>query len=117
LIIKINDESLVGVSNKEASTIIESTFMNDMISISYVRCPDVADEDCFFRPTWNYFISIPSVYQTAKSVQVFKDLNDFLGLTIVGGKDTNFERVFIKSIIPNSSVARSKSLRFDPNQF
>jgi hypothetical protein len=60
LIIKINEEPLIGVSNKEACSIIENTFVSDMISISYVRCPDVANDECFFKPTWNYFISIPT---------------------------------------------------------
>jgi hypothetical protein len=59
LIIKINDESLIGVTNKQASDIIEKTFRNDMISIAYVRSPDFGNDDDFFRPTWNYFISIP----------------------------------------------------------
>ena len=42
---------------------------------------------------------------------MFKDANDYLGLTIAGGKDSNFDRIFIKSVIPNSSASRSKKLR------
>jgi hypothetical protein len=49
-------------------------------------------------------------YQIAKSVQVFKDPNDYLGITIAGGKD-NSGKIFIKAVIPNSSAAKSKKLR------
>ena len=56
-------------------------------------------------------LNIIRAYQVAKSVNVFKDTNDYLGLTISGGKDTNFDKIFIKAVISNSSAARSKKLK------
>ena len=51
-------------------------------------------------------------YQIAKSVNIFKDSKDLsLGLTIAGGLDTNFEKIFIKAVIPNSCAAKSKKLK------
>lgn len=42
---------------------------------------------------------------------MFKNENDYLGLTIAGGKDTCFDKIFIKSVIPNSSAAKSRKLK------
>jgi hypothetical protein len=55
------------------------------------------------------------IYQIAKNVMICKDQNEFLGLTIAGGRDsssTSFDRIFIKSVIPNSSASRSKKLKY-----
>ncbi|CAF0997545.1 unnamed protein product [Brachionus calyciflorus] len=111
LIISLNEESLIGETKKNAMDMIQNTKENDLVTITYVRCPDNFEESLIFKPSWRYFISIPITYQIAKSVQVFKGSNEFLGLTIAGGKDTNFDKIFIKSVIPNSSAANSKKLR------
>jgi hypothetical protein len=54
---------------------------------------------------------VKRTYQIAKSVNIFKDPNDYLGITIAGGKDTNFDKIFIKSVIHNSSAAKSNKLK------
>lgn len=59
-----------------------------------------------------FFFSRKSAYQIAKSVQVFKDSNEYLGITIAGGKDTKYDKIFLKTVIQNSSAAKSKKLRF-----
>jgi hypothetical protein len=45
-------------------------------------------------------------------VQVFKDSNEYLGITIAGGKDTKYDKIFLKTVIQNSSAAKSKKLRY-----
>jgi hypothetical protein len=60
LIIRLDDESLIGCNNEEGSVMIENTTENEIVSVNYVRCPDTYDSDGeIFKPTWRYFISIP----------------------------------------------------------
>jgi hypothetical protein len=67
---------------------------------------------CAFNVLKYIFLKLISrTYQIARSVQVYKTENEYLGLTIAGGKDTCFDKIFIKSVIPYSSAARSKKLR------
>jgi hypothetical protein len=52
--------SLIGISNKTAIEMIESSNQNDLVTINYVRCPDFNEQEgSAFKPTWRYFISIP----------------------------------------------------------
>lgn len=112
LIIKIDDESLIGLHQDDASSLIESTRENEIVALNYVRCPDFYEsEGELFKPNWRYFISIPITYQIAKSIQVFKDSHEYLGITIAGGKDTKYDKIFIKTVIQKSSAAKSKKLR------
>lgn len=49
---------------------------------------------------------------------MFKDSNEYLGITIAGGKDTKYDKIFIKTVIQNSSASKSKKLRYsNMNQF
>jgi hypothetical protein len=56
LLIKINEDSLIGLSNRSAKNLIENTNGHELVSLNYVRCPDFYED---FKPTWRYFISIP----------------------------------------------------------
>ena len=50
---------MIGLSNKIARNVIESTNEKEIVNINYVRCSDFNEEDSVFKPTWRYFISIP----------------------------------------------------------
>jgi hypothetical protein len=59
LIKKINDQSLIGISNMNAHEMIENITESEIVTINYVRCPDFQEEGSYFKPTWRYFVSIP----------------------------------------------------------
>lgn len=59
LIIKINEKSVIGLSKHSAIDVIDETTQNEIVSITYVRCPENYEDAMYFRPNWRYFISIP----------------------------------------------------------
>ena len=44
-------------------------------------------------------------------MSIFKETDEMLGLTIAGGKENNYDRIFIKSVIPDSIASKSKKLK------
>ncbi|GAB1607489.1 E3 ubiquitin-protein ligase LNX-like isoform X1 [Argonauta hians] len=114
VLLTINNVSLLALSHNEAVKQLKLNTESKTITLRVLDGPDVTQSIAGnFTPSWLYWLQLPRICQTVKSISLLRGPNGSLGFAIVGGRDSNLGNLpmFVKSIVKDTPAAKDGRLR------
>ncbi|XP_029643033.1 ligand of Numb protein X 2 isoform X2 [Octopus sinensis] len=114
VLLSINSVSLLGLSHNEAVKQLKLNTESKTITLKVLDGPEVSQSTPGnFTPSWLYWLQLPRICQTVKTISLLRGPNGSLGFAIVGGRDSSLGNLpmFVKSVVQDTPAAKDGRLR------
>ncbi|XP_076451152.1 ligand of Numb protein X 2-like [Babylonia areolata] len=113
VLLSINNTNLLGLTHAEAVRQIKLQSNVRSLTLKVVEGAETLDGAGNFSPSWMYWLQMPRVCHSFKTITLLRSPSGSLGFSIAGGWDCSHGNlpIFIKSIVPDTPAAKDGRLK------
>ncbi|KAL8579248.1 hypothetical protein ACOMHN_010832 [Nucella lapillus] len=113
VLLSINSTHLLGLTHAEAVRQIKVQSSVRCLTLNVVEGAETLDGSGNFSPSWMYWLQMPRVCQTFKTITLLRSPSGSLGFSIAGGWDCSHGNlpIYVKSIVPDTPAAKDGRLK------
>lgn len=114
VLLAINSVSLLDLTHNEAVKQLKINTESKLITLKVLDGPETSQgSPGNFTPSWLYWLQLPRMCQTVKTISLLRSPSGSLGFAIVGGRDSSLGNLpmFVKSVVQDTPAAKDGRLR------
>ncbi|ELU01632.1 hypothetical protein CAPTEDRAFT_122699, partial [Capitella teleta] len=113
VLVSINGHSLLELTHAQAVRILKMAAEDKSVALKVLEGPESSDGIANFTPSWKFWLSMPIVCHSVKTIQLDRGSHRSLGFSVVGGRDScqGAVPIYVKSVVPNAPAGKDGRLR------